>query len=123
MDKTDRATNVGEAIIAGLIPGTEYHFAVRAARERNSSHQLDYSPWSGVVTLMTPGVRPASAPGQVTAPPLKAPAKDLMAVVNGTTVDLSWTVATNPNYVRQVVFQAGSWCHPYPVDGDSGWFE
>ena len=105
VDKTDRVKNVGEAIIAGLIPGTEYHFAVRAARERNSSEQLDYSPWSGVVTLKTPGVRPASAPGQVAAPPLKAPAKDLMAVVAGTTVNLSWTVATNPNYVRQVVFR------------------
>ena len=96
---------VGDAIIAGLIPGTEYHFAVRAARKRNSGERLDYSPWSGVVTLTTPGDRPVSAPGQVTAPPLKAPASDLMAVVDGTTVDLSWTVATNPNYVRQVVFR------------------
>ena len=25
--------------------------------------------------------------------------------MDGTTVDLSWTVATNPNYVRQVVFR------------------
>ena len=95
----------GQAFIAGLIPGTEYHFAVRAARERNSREQLDYSPWSNVVSLTTPGVRPATVPGAATAPPLKAPAKDLMAVVDGTTVDLSWTVATNPNYVRQVLFR------------------
>ena len=104
-DKTDRVTNVGEAIVAGLIPGTEYHFAVRAARERNSSEQLNYSPWSEPVMLKTLGVRPASAPGQVSAPVLKAPPEGLVAVVNGTTVNLSWTAATNPNYVRQVVFR------------------
>ena len=95
----------GQAFITGLIPGTEYRFAVRAARERNSISDLDHSSWSNVVSLTTPGVRPATAPGAATAPPLKSPAEDLMAVVDGTTVDLSWTVATNPNYVRQVLFR------------------
>ena len=95
----------GQAFITGLIPGTEYRFAVRAAEERDSSIDLDHSSWSNVVSLTTPGVRPATAPGAATAPLLKAPAKDLMAVVNGTTVDLSWTVATNPNYVRQVLLR------------------
>ena len=90
-----------QAFITGLIPDTEYRFAVRAARERNSREQLDYSPWSNVVSLTTPSVRPATAPGAATAPPLKAPAKHLMAVVDGTTVDLSWTAATNPNYTSQ----------------------
>ena len=104
-DISDPPQAVGEAIIAGLIPGTEYHFAVRAAMERNSSEQLNYSPWSEPVTLKTLGVRPASAPGQVSAPALKAPPEGLVAVVNGTTVNLSWTAATNPNYVRQVVFR------------------
>ena len=56
-------TTVGEAIVAGLIPGTEYHFAVRAVRERDASEKIDRSPWSEVVTLETPGVRPANAPG------------------------------------------------------------
>ena len=78
---------------------------MRAVRGRNSGSDLDHSSWSNVVSLTTPGVRPATAPGAATAPPLKAPAKDLMAVVDGTTVDLSWTVATNPNYVRQVLFR------------------
>ena len=97
--------NAVEAFVSGLVPGTEYRFAVRAARERDSSSDLDYSPWSEPVTLKTSGVRPASAPGKATAPALKAPPEDLMAVVDGTTVDLSWTAATNPNYVRQVVFR------------------
>ena len=94
---------VGDAIIAGLIPGTEYHFAVRAARERDTGigEKLERSPWSEVLTVMTPGVRPAGAPGSDTAPKLKAPPGDLMAVVDGTTVNLSWTAATNPNYTSQ----------------------
>ena len=96
---------VGDAIIAGLIPGTEYHFAVRAARERDtgSGEPLYRSPWSKPITLTTPGVRPVDAPGEATAPTLKAPPEDLMAEVDGMTVDLSWTAATNPNYVEQVV--------------------
>ena len=94
---------VGDAIIAGLIPGTEYHFAVRASRERNSREMMDYSPWSKPITVTTPGMRPANAPGNATAPALKAPPGDLMAEVDRTTVNLSWTAATNPNYVRQVV--------------------
>ena len=102
----------GQAFITGLIPDTEYRFAVRAARERDSSSDLDHSSWSNVVSLTTPGVRPATAPGAATAPPLKAPAEDLMAVVDGTTVDLSWTVATNPNYVRQVLFRRVSGVSP-----------
>ena len=100
-DEADRAINVGEAIIAGLVPGTEYHFAVRTARERDSSEKLDYSPWSRPITLTTPGQRPANAPGNATAPPLKAPPMDLMAVVDGTTVNLSWTASTNPNHTSQ----------------------
>ena len=91
------------AFIGGLIPGTEYHFAVRAADERNSSDALDYSPWSEVVTLTTSGVRSVDAPGNAAAPALKAPSTDLMAVVSGTTATLSWTAATNPAYVEQVV--------------------
>ena len=91
----------GLAFITGLIPGTRYHFAVRTLKERDSSEQLDRSPWSEVVSLTTPGVRPASAPGSVTAPVLKAPPVDLVAVVDGTTVTLSWTAATNPNYTSQ----------------------
>ena len=91
------------AFIAGLIPGTQYRFAVRAARERDSSEMLDHSPWSEVVTLKTPGVRSADAPGNAVAPALKAPSTDLMAVVSGTTATLSWTAATNPAYVEQVV--------------------
>ena len=102
----------GQVFITGLIPDTEYRFAVRAARESNSRDQLDYSPWSNVVSLTTLGVRPATAPGAATAPPLKAPAEDLMAVVDGTTVDLSWTAATNPNYVRQVLFRRESGVSP-----------
>ena len=96
---------VGDAIIAGLIPGTEYHFAVRAARERDtgSGERLYRSPWSKPITLKTPGDRPVNAPGSATAPALKAPPEDLMVEVDGTTVDLSWTATTNPNYVRQVV--------------------
>ena len=89
------------AFIAGLIPGTEYHFAVRAANERNSPEVLDHSPWSEVVTVMMPGTRPSNAPGSVMAPALKAPPEDLMAVVDGTTVNLSWTATTNPNYTSQ----------------------
>ena len=89
------------AFIAGLIPGTQYRFAVRAARERDSSDMLDHSPWGDVVTLTMPGVRPASAPGSATAPALKAPPTGLMAVVDGTTACLSWTAATNPNYTSQ----------------------
>ena len=100
-DEADRAINVGEAIIAGLVPGTEYHFAVRTARERDASEKLDYSPWSEPVTLTTPGQRPANAPGNAAAPRLKAPPEDLMAEVSGTTVNLSWTAATNPNYTSQ----------------------
>ena len=95
----------GQAFITGLIPDTEYRFAVRAARGRNSREQLNYSPWSNFVSLTTPGDRPANAPGSATAPVLKAPPEGLVAVVNGTTVNLSWTAATNPNYVRQVVFR------------------
>ena len=76
---------------------------MRAADERNSSDALDYSPWSEVVTLTTSGVRPAGAPGNAAAPALKAPSTDLMAVVSGTTATLSWTAATNPAYVEQVV--------------------
>ena len=91
----------GQAFITGLIAGTEYRFAVRAAQERDSSEMMDHSPWSEVVTLTTPGVRPANAPGSATAPALKAPPEDLMAVVDGTTVNLSWTAATNPNYTSQ----------------------
>ena len=96
---------VGDAIIAGLIPGTEYHFAVRAARERDTgaSERLYRSPWGKPITVKTPGIRPANAPGNATAPALKAPPEDLMAEVDGTTVSLSWTAVTNPNYVRQVV--------------------
>ena len=93
----------GQAFITNLIPGTEYHFAVRAARERNSRDALAHSPWSEVTTLTTAGDRPANAPGEATAPAPKAPPKDLMAEVDGTTVNLSWTAATNPNYVRQVL--------------------
>ena len=104
---------VGDAIVAGLIPGTDYHFAVRAARKRNSSEQLDYSPWSEVVTLTTPGTRPANAPGSATAPALKAPPEDLMAEVSGTTVNLTWTATTNPEYVCQEVLRrvipGGDW--------------
>ena len=102
-DEADRAINVGEAIIAGLVPGTEYHFAVRAARERDTGkgEKLERSPWSEVLTVTTPGVRPAGAPGSVTAPKLKAPPMDLMAVVSGTTVNLSWTASTNPNFPHQ----------------------
>ena len=92
---------VGDAIVAGLIPGTEYRFAVRAARMRDSRNELDYSPWSKPVTVTTPGVRPSDAPGDATAPTLKAPPEDLMAAVDGTTVNLSWTAATNPNYTSQ----------------------
>ena len=94
---------VGDAIIAGLIPGTEYHFAVRAARERDtgSGERLYRSPWSKPITLTTPGMRPANAPGNATAPALKAPPQELMVEVDGTTVDLSWTAATNPNYTSQ----------------------
>ena len=96
---------VGDAIVAGLIPGTEYRFAVRAARERNPSEQLDRSPWSNPVALTTPGTRPSNAPGEAAAPALKAPPEDLIAVVTGTTVNLSWTSGTNPNYDRQVVLR------------------
>ena len=95
----------GEAIIAGLVAGTEYHFAVRAAKKRNSSDRLDYSPWSKPVTLTTPGTRPSNAPGEEAAPELKVPPEDLMAVVSGTSVDLTWTAGTNPNYDRQVVLR------------------
>jgi len=114
----------GEAIIAGLVAGTEYHFAVRAARKRNSSEQLDYSSWSNPVTLTTPDVRPAGAPGQATAPALKAPPEDLMAEVSGTTVSLTWTATTNPNYVCQEVLRrvvpGGSWVRdPVAMDATS----
>ena len=91
----------GLAFITGLIPGTEYRFAVRAVKERDSSEQLDHSPWSEVVSLTTPGTRPAGAPGSAGAPALKAPPMDLMTVVDGTTVTLSWTAAMNPNYTSQ----------------------
>ena len=87
--------------IAGLTPGTEYHFAVRAAKKRNSSETTDYSPWSKPVTVTTTGTRPADAPGSATAPALKAPPEDLMAEVSGTTVNLMWTATTNPNYTSQ----------------------
>ena len=103
---------VGEAIISGLIPGTEYRVAVRVAMDRDSVRQMDRSPWSNAFSFTTPGVRPATAPGDATAPPLKAPAKDLMAVLDGTTVELSWTAATNPNYVRQVLFRRNFGVNP-----------
>lgn len=82
-------------------PGTQYHFAVRTARERDSSEKLDHSPWSEVLTVMMPGTRPSGAPGSAAAPALKAPPMDLMAAVDGTTVNLSWTASTNPNYTSQ----------------------
>ena len=93
----------GAVIVSGLTPGTEYRFAVRSARYRDSSNRSDHSSWGSVVTLTTPGVRPADALGQATAPPLKAPPEDLMAEVSGTTVNLTWTATTNPNYVEQVI--------------------
>ena len=94
---------LAKSVVDGLIPGTEYRFAVRAARERDtgSGQKLERSPWSEVFTLMTPGTRPAGAPGSASAPALKAPPMDLAAEVDGTTVTLSWTAATNPNYTSQ----------------------
>ena len=71
-----------QAFITNLTPGTEYRFAVRAARERNSQEMLDHSPWSRPVTVTTAGVRPSNAPGEATAPALKAPPEDLMAEVD-----------------------------------------
>ena len=110
----------GQVFITGLIPDTEYRFAVRAARESNSRDQLDYSPWSNVVSLTTLGVRPATAPGAATAPPLKAPAEDLMAVVGwdygGFVVDCGY----QPELCAPSLVQAGIWCEPHRVDGDSG---
>ena len=102
-DITDPLVLAGQAIIAGLIPGTEYRFSVRSALERDtgSGKQLYRSPWSKVLTVTTPGVRPANAPGSASAPVLKAPPVDLAAVVDGTTVTLSWTAAMNPNYTSQ----------------------
>ena len=126
LDITDPVVLAGEAIIAGLIPGTEYHFAVRAARERDtgSGKRLYRSPWSEPVTVTTSGTRPAGAPGSVSAPPLKAPPMDLMAVVDGTTVNLSWTASTNPNYTSQRLLRRVAGVSPIqwteiPLDADA----
>ena len=93
--------NNSQAFITGLIPGTEYRFAVRSVKELGTDVKMDRSPWSKPVTVTTPGDRPSGAPGSDAGPALKAPPEDLMAVVNGTTVELTWTATTNPNYTSQ----------------------
>ena len=113
-DITDPLVLAGQAIVAGLIPGTEYRFAVRAVLERDtgSGKQLYRSPWSKVLTVTTPGVRPANAPGSAAAPALKAPPVDLVAEVDATTVTLSWTAATNPNYTSQRLLRRAAGVRP-----------
>ena len=85
-----------EAGLSGLIPGTDYAVRVR------SVNGDDRSSWSDPVMVRTTGTRPADAPVLAPIPPENMPPSGLTAVT-GSAVSLSWTLGTNPNYVRQLV--------------------
>ena len=88
-----------KAGIRGLIPGTGYAFQVRSV---NGDLR---SPLSERITLITPGSRPSNAPSLAAIPAPKMPPSGLEATVSGTSVELSWELGTNPNYVEQVVLR------------------
>ena len=87
----------GLAKISGLILGTEYVFQMSAANGDVKS------PWSERVAVKTLGESPANAPALAPVQLPKMPPSNLMVVVDGTTVNLSWTAGENPNYVHQLV--------------------
>ena len=91
-DYSDIKVGVG---LSGLIPGTDYAFYVRGV---NGSAR---SKWSDRVLVEVPGTVPANAPSLAPIPPPKMPPSSLMAAVDETTVNLSWTAATNSNYTSQ----------------------
>ena len=106
-----RVGSANQAIISGLIPGTEYSLRFRATREINSTNAAEHSGWSDTVVVKTSGTRPSNAPAIGTIPPPKMPPSGLTASVIAATssepakVQLSWNAQTNPNYAAQFVWR------------------
>ena len=85
-----------EAMVTRLKPGTTYYFMIRGI---NGTLHSEWSDQFSTTTLGNPP--PGSTPAPP--PPVKAPPKDLVATVNSSSVDLTWTPGTNPNYTDQNV--------------------
>ena len=95
-----------EAIISGLIPGTQYAIRVRGSQKKNSREASDRSAWSDRTLLTTTGSKPSDAPAIAAIPKEKAPPSGLTATVTtDNAVNLTWTAQTNPNYTKQYVLR------------------
>ena len=87
-----------EPVVTGLQPGTTYYFMFQGVNGDIRSE------WTEQQSLTTRGeAPPGSTP--TNPPPVKAPPKDLVATVNNSSVELSWTPSTNPNYTEQNILR------------------